>query len=142
MQKVIEKAFTQYGITEIKGTTQNNPFILKYFEDIGQEWVKNDETAWCAAFANWCLKNSGYEWQSKLNARSFLDLGWEPKEPKLGDVVILWRESKQSWKGHVGFFIRANDRYIYMLGGNQNNQVNIKAYDKNRLLGYRRLKEI
>jgi hypothetical protein len=28
---------------------------------------------------------------------------------------------------------------IYVLGGNQNNQVKISAYPDNRLLGYRRL---
>lgn len=142
MKKVFNIALSQYGVTEIVGSTKHNPHIVRYFDDIGQHWVKNDETAWCAAFANWCLKKEGFEFTGKLNARSFLDIGWEVKEPQIGDVVVLWRESPNSWKGHVGFFVRQDSMHVYMLGGNQGNQVNITAYRKDRVLSVRRLKEL
>lgn len=132
----IEIAFTQYGIREISGK-RDNPEVLKYFNEIGFDGSKlKDETAWCAAFVNWCLLKSGISGTGKLNARSFLDIGNETKNPKLGDITVLWRESPNTWKGHVGFFIRETKDWIYMLGGNQNNQVNIRAYRKNRVLKY------
>ena len=136
--KTIEKAISQYGIKEIVGK-QHNPAVLKYFNEIGCDWVKDDETAWCSAFVNWVCKSSGKAYSGKLNARSWLNIGIKTNKPQLGDVVVLWRESKDSWKGHVGFFIRQTKNWIYVLGGNQNNQVNIKAYLKSRVLEYRKV---
>lgn len=138
MLSILEKALTQYGIKEVVGK-QHNPEVLKYFSEIGQGWVKDDETAWCSAFVNWCCKKANKPYSGKLNARSWLTLGREVLIPELGDLVILWRESPDSWKGHVGFFIRESGHYIYILGGNQNNQVKISAYQKRQLLEYRRL---
>lgn len=139
MTNLLDKAFSQYGIKEITGK-EDNPEVLKYFDEIGYDGSKlKDDTAWCSAFANWVAKTSGYEHTGALNARSWLKIGKEVTEPERGDVVILWREKPNSWKGHVGFFIRQTKNWIYILGGNQSNQVKITAYPKNRLLGYRRL---
>jgi len=135
---VLEVALSEYGTKEIVGG-KHNPEVLKYFHDMGHDWIKTDETAWCSAFINWCAMWADKPFSDKLDARSWLDVGTEVEVPDVGDVVVLWRESIGSWKGHVGLFIRQTDKFIYVLGGNQNNQVNIKAYPKNRLLGYRRL---
>lgn len=136
---ILNKAFLEYGVSEIKGQ-KDNPEIIKYFDEIGFDGGKlKDETAWCSAFANWVAKTSGYEFSGKLNARSWLNVGESVKIPEIGDIVVLWRELKDSWKGHVGFYINSDKNYIYILGGNQNNQVNIKPYNKNRLLDYRKL---
>lgn len=131
-------ALKEYGTKEIIGV-QHNPDVLKYFKDIGHSWVKDDETAWCAAFANWCLKKAGYQHTGKLNARSFLDYGQATENPILGDVVVLWRISRYSVFGHVGFFIKEAGNRIYILGGNQADQVNISAFSKDQLLGYRKI---
>ena len=140
---MIHKALTQYGIREIQGPEANNPEIIKYFAEIGCIWAKTDETAWCSAFVNWVAKETDHEYTRKLNARSWLKVG-EPIEhfQEVGDVVILWRVSKNDWRGHVGFFINEDEDYIWILGGNQSNQVCIKPYPKSRLLGYRRLRKI
>lgn len=137
----LQIALSQYGIKEIAGQ-KDNPEVLKYFYSLGFNGKDlHDETAWCAAFANWVLKTAGLRYQRKLNARSFLQLGEEvhPDCVQQGDIVVLWRESKDSWKGHVGFYIRENKGWIYVLGGNQSNQVKISAYPKERLLQYRRV---
>jgi uncharacterized protein (TIGR02594 family) len=136
--KAIELALSQVGIKEIVGR-KHNPEVLKYFKETGQSWVTTDEMAWCSAFANWICKKSGLPYTGKLNARSWLKVGRKVDMPKLGDIVVFWRESPQSWKGHVAFFIRETKNWIYVLGGNQNNQVKISAYPKYRLLQYRRL---
>ena len=138
---IIQTALSQYGIREIVGANHNDE-ILKYFHDIGHEWVKDDETAWCSAFANWVCHQVCVERSNKLNARSWLEIGESTQNPEIGDIVVLWRESQNSWKGHVGFFISQTESDIFILGGNQNNQVNIKPYPKYRFLDYRRLNNI
>lgn len=131
---------SQIGVTEIKGA-DHNPDILQYFQDIGQSWVKDDETAWCSAFINWVAHHAHCERSKKLNARSWLGVGeWVNNEKYLeGDICIFWRDSLRSWKGHVGMYIGESQESIYVLGGNQSNQVNIKPYPKSRLLAVRRL---
>lgn len=136
---LIQKALSQYGVREIAGKVAN-PQIIRYFETLGYDGSKlHDETAWCSAFVNWVAKTQNYPYSGKLNARSWLTIGESTAIPALGDLVILWRESPDSWKGHVGFFIKQTRRYVYVLGGNQNNSVCIKAYPKNRILDYKKL---
>ncbi|MDH7444689.1 TIGR02594 family protein [Aquimarina sp. 2201CG14-23] len=136
------KAISQYGIKEIKGIN-DNPEVLKYFDEIGFDGKKmKDETAWCSAFVNWCCKVTGYEFTGKLNARSWLNVGINVELPAQGDIVILWRENPKSWKGHVGFFVRETNGFVYILGGNQNNQVSVRAYPKKKLIQYKRLKKL
>ncbi len=130
-------AFSQYGIQEKKGT-KNNPEVLKYFKELGYKGKQlKDETGWSSAFVNWVFKMSDAPYTGKLDAKSWLDLGMETNDPQLGDVVIFWREDKKSWKGHVGFFINRIGDEIFVLGGNQDNQVNISSYAASKLLGYR-----
>lgn len=136
MSKLVKIALSQYGIREIKGI-RDNPKVLQYFNEIGYDGERlKDETAWCSAFVNWVCKKGGATYSGQLNARSWLNVGKQVKLPKQGDIVVLWREKPNSWKGHVGFFIRQTKNWVYILGGNQNNQVNISAYPKNRVLTY------
>ncbi|MHA7058474.1 TIGR02594 family protein [Aquimarina sp. M1] len=140
MKTIINTALSQYGVTELVGQ-KHNPIILNYFDKIGHTWVATDETAWCSAFTNWVALECGKEMSHQLTARSWLKVGTEIEKPAIGDIVVFWRSKKNSWKGHVAFFIGYSEdkKYIYCLGGNQNNQVNIKAYPVYRLLGFRQL---
>lgn len=133
---IIEAALNEIGVSEKKGSRHEDR-ILEYFKGAGYSGIKDDETAWCAAFANFILKQCGIKGSGKLNARSFMNVGTPCAEPKMGDIVVFWRESRDSWKGHVGFYIREDEKYIYCLGGNQNNKVGIDRYPKYRLLSYR-----
>ena len=142
MSRAMSVAMSQYGVQEWDGI-KDNPEVMKYFHDIGHEWVKHDETAWCAAFVNWVAKVAGFVGTGKLNARSFLDVGKDiPLEEALGgDVVVLWRDTPTSRLGHVGFLANIDKHYVYLLGGNQGNQINITRYPIARILGVRRLEE-
>lgn len=142
MTDLFDKAMDEYGLKEVLGFP-DNPRIIQFFDDLGFNGKQlKDETAWCSAFVNWCAKECGYEYTKSLAARSWLKIGKATKTPKRGDVVVFWRESRQSWKGHVGLFVKERDGMIYVLGGNQGNQVNIKAYPASRLLEYRTLKKV
>ncbi len=137
--RLINIALSQYGYKEVVGRA-HNPHILKYFDATNSASVAiEDETSWCSAFVNWVAKEANVERSKALNARSWLKIGIEVKEPTIGDVVVFWREAKTSWKGHVAFFIRKTDTDIYVLGGNQSNSVNISAYPIGQLLAFRRL---
>lgn len=136
---MIQLALKEYGIKEIPGK-EDNPEVLKYFNEIGFDGEKlKDETAWCSAFINWVAKKSNRKYSNKLSARSWLKVGCATSSPQIGDVVVFWRESIDSWKGHVGLYIREDEKNIWVLGGNQKNQVSIAPYPKSRLLGYRRI---
>ena len=91
---------------------------------------------------NWVAKKAGMESSGLGNARSWLNVGIPVVNPEPGDVVVFWRESPNSHKGHVGVFMgySQDQSRIYTLGGNQNNQVGETAYSKGQLLGFRRLR--
>lgn len=137
-------ALSQAGIKEIVGK-EDNPQVLKYFDDIGFDGTElKDETSWCSAFINWLAFKLGLEMTGKLNARSWLDVGEVIEDgcQQVGDIAIFWRESKDSWKGHVGLYCNdLGNGWISILGGNQGNQVQTSNYPKSRLLGYRRLRK-
>ena len=137
-EALMRYAFSQYGVKEIKGRVDNEK-IVKYFAESGHSWVKDDETAWCSAFANWVAKMSDCEMSGKLNARSWMKVGEATDNPMPFDIVVFWREKRVGWKGHVGFYINEDDKYIYVLGGNQNNQVNVTPYPKAQFMGYRNI---
>lgn len=131
-------ALKWYGIRPIEGPL-HNPDIVGFFESIGHDWVTNDETPWCAAFLNYILQISGMENTRKLNARSFLEIGRKVEQPILGDVAVFWRLDPMGSLGHVGIFVAQDKENIYVLGGNQQNTVNIMPIPKIRLLSYQRL---
>lgn len=137
-----ELAEKEIGTVEWKDG--HNPKVVAYFEDAGHPQVKDDETAWCAAFVGAMLKRSGMQGTGKLTARSYLDWGVkvDRKDAKPGDIVVLKRGTS-SWQGHVGFFVKDNGDSITILGGNQSNAVNRRAYkvDGGQLLGIRRAAE-
>jgi len=122
----------------------HNPKVVKYFADVGHAWVKDDETAWCAAFVGAMLERCQIKSTKALNARSYLDWGTPVSlaEARPGDIVIFSRGNPNGWQGHVAFFVKSSKTTITVLGGNQANQVNEKAYPKNRLLGVRRVPSI
>ncbi len=133
----INIALQQIGIKEDNGTADNLE-VLKYFEGTALA-NPHDQISWCSAFVNWVCKQANLPHTNSLVAKSWLKIGKPVVLPKLGDIVILWREDKQSWKGHVGFFIAERGDKVYILGGNQSDMVCIAPYKIEQVLGYRRL---
>ena len=138
MNSPFDYALREYGTKEILGSN-SNPDVEKYFDATNRGSVKDDE-AWCSAFVCWCHERAGVPDTNKANARSWLDWGVSIALPnaEIGDVVVLWRNSRVGAKGHVGFFVRQTATHVYLLGGNQNNEVCIMRYSKDRVLGVRR----
>lgn len=126
-----------------KNETRDAKVLSRFFEKFGGQKIDPEQTAWCAAFVNAVLGASGAEGTGRLNARSFLEWGQPVERPSEGDVVVFSRGDPNGWQGHVGFFAgyeeKNGQRFIRVLGGNQNNGVNEKLYPESRLLGVRRV---
>lgn len=95
---------------------------------------------WCAGFINYVLDKAGYQHTDSLLASSYHRYGTKVKTPVKGDVVILKRTGGSG--RHVGFFYDFVDiegeKYIRLLGGNQQKSVRISDYPTNIVLEYRR----
>lgn len=134
MQNAFDIAAAQIGLNE----TDKRVALQEYMANGGQR-LDPATTAWCAAFVNATLQQSGVEGTGRLNARSYLDWGQEVSQPQRGDVAVFSRGDPNGWQGHVGFFDGYNeDGTIRVLGGNQGDAVSIANYDANSLLGFRR----
>ena len=133
--KWLELAWRDDGVREKKGSL-SNPTVMRYYRDVGADWVKGDDVAWCAAFVGSCLERGGAGSTRSLMARSYLKWGRPLKYPKNGAVAVFSRGSNKAL-GHVGFYVGENSRSIFILGGNQSDSVRIATYPKSRLLGYR-----
>lgn len=130
-----EIALSQYGIKERQGGENNE--ILKYFREIGFPEIKEDEVPWCSAFMNWCMMKAGLPITKNLAARSWLGWGTKVMVPEIGDIAVF-RRGTTGWQGHVGFYIKNDGAYVWVLGGNQSDEVKISRYLGMDLLSYRR----
>ncbi len=97
----------------------------------------DDKVSWCSSFVHWTLAQAGIAGTGSALARSWLEWGAPLAEPRPGCVAVLWREAPQSWKGHVGFFVRADGDDVVLLGGNQLESVREHRYPRAQVLGYR-----
>lgn len=129
-------ARAEMGVKEVAGY-RDNPTIIRYFRDVGQRWPQHDETSWCAAFVGSCLERAGITSTRSLLALSYREWARKLDTPRPGCVAVFWRGSPSSGQGHVGFYVKETENYVYLLGGNQNDTVSIAPTSKARLLGYR-----
>jgi uncharacterized protein (TIGR02594 family) len=131
-------ALAEVGVQEVQGA-EDNPRIQEYFAATTLGGHVHDETAWCSAFVNWCMKRSGGTGTGRANARSWLGWGQELQVPKLGCIVVFSRDSAGPAAGHVSFFVSrvAQRKTLRVLGGNQGNRVCVAEYPEDRVVGYR-----
>jgi uncharacterized protein (TIGR02594 family) len=125
----------EIGEKEVPGLN-HNPRIIEYHSETTLR-ATTDEVPWCSSFVNWVMKRAGYTPTRSAAARSWATWGVECK-PTAGCIVVLTRNGG----GHVGFYVRETARYVFLLGGNQSNAVNIAAYPKTRVIGYRMPKQM
>lgn len=121
------------GLRETKGA-QHTPEIVQMWKDIKRGGIKDDETPWCAAFVGAMLERAGIKSSRFESAKSYLDWGELLPLPLPGCVVVFTRQGG----GHVGFAVgRDKDGNLLVLGGNQGDAVNVRAFPVSRVSGYR-----
>jgi uncharacterized protein (TIGR02594 family) len=147
------------GVTEAQAAGQ----ILPWFEEakhlvgtkevlgpktspVIRDWANNldlhypgDDVPWCGLFVAHCLGATLPQEllpANPLGARQWERFG-EPTSPRVGAVMVFWRESKPSGKGHVGFYVGQDSDAYQILGGNQSDSVCLTWVSKSRFLGAR-----
>lgn len=138
---LLEVAKKYIGTKEIAGE-RHNSIILRWWAAIKAPFL-DDETPWCAAFVGGVLEECGIKSSRSASARSYLKWGIVLEKPIVGCIVVFWRGSPSGMSGHVGFVAGRDQRGNLMVcGGNQGDEVNIKPFNRGRVLGYRWPKSI
>lgn len=137
----LDAAFAERGVKEISGSGSNKRIEEYLATGTTNRDLIDDETAWCAGFANWCLSRpSQYNLAGtkSLMAKSFRNYGrpvsWA--SPPRGAIAVFDRPPNPA-SGHVGFFLRFVDDMVEIIGGNQSNAVTVERYPKTRLIALR-----
>lgn len=135
-------ARSKIGIHEAPGDAEN-PYIDECIADAGlpKSMQLDSVTAWCGCFCNKCMKETGHtdRPQHPAAARSWFGWGVRLAAPVHGCINVYSRPPDPS-HAHVGFYDATTQHlptYAYWdtLGGNEDNQVKVKPYPKDRLLG-------
>ncbi len=127
-------AIMEVGVQEVAGAA-DNPRILEYLQSCGIGGnLLHDETAWCAAFVNWCVKCSGYQPRGSARVSDWWSWG-RPVVATYGAICIMQPLTvDQAGSGHIGFLHAQDATNVWLLSGNSHNQVRIAAYPKSKLI--------
>jgi uncharacterized protein (TIGR02594 family) len=132
--RILVQAVKLIGTKEIVGKA-HNPIILDWAKQLGIKAYTNDEIPWCGLFIAYCAHKAGVEVvDGPLWALNWAKYGTKESTPMLGDVLTFKRDGG----GHVGLYVGEDRTHYHVLGGNQNNQVNVMRIAKTRLHQARR----
>jgi len=86
---------------------------------------------WCASFVSYCFDKGNPDrmpFAPEAGARALLkefrDRSWDHQAslespPAPGDIIVWWRESLASWKGHIGLIAAYEHGIIKTIEGNR-----------------------
>ena len=110
-----------------------NAKVVKFFGEAGHPEIKNDHTTpWCAAFVGAVLEEADLPHTGSLLALSYAKYGQKLDNPIGGCIAT----KKRNGGGHVFFVVSFDDKYVYGLGGNQNDQVSISRFPRSVIYSY------
>jgi len=124
----IKEAYKELGVKEKRGSA-SNPRVEQYHDAVAGWASWKDDVPWCGSFVGFIMIKAGQgKVSNSFRAKSWKNYGKRVMEPVLGAIAVKDRRGG----GHVGFVvgISSNGKYLYILGGNQNDEVNIKRYSK------------
>lgn len=128
----VKTALKEIGVQEIHGV-EHNDRVLEYHSVSGA--FSTDEVPWCASFVNWVMLQYNYDTPKyPARAKSWLTFGKTSIMPVLGSIAVKSRKGG----GHVCFVVGKNiNGDLYCVGGNQNDEVNIRLYKKEDFIDFR-----
>lgn len=118
----------------------DNPTILDWASEVGvKSTYKSDDVAWCGLFVAHCISATlpGEPLPHDLLAARAWERFGHATQPTPGAVMVFWRVSPTSGKGHVGFYLGEDDDAYYILGGNQSDSVSVTWVTKARFVAAR-----
>lgn len=129
------RAFERMMILEQPGHA-THPLIRAFFQYTqlaGDPAGESDETPWCSAFACACMELAGIQSPRHALARSWLKWGVEIPEVREGCILVFKDPD------HVAFANGdlTDGTHVWTLGGNQQNRVCSRLYDKTRIVSMR-----
>lgn len=134
----LQEAFNLLGTDEVPGQGSNQA-ILGWADNLEIDF-DGDDIPWCGLFVAHCLGSQLPEEPLvgiPLRARAWEPFGRECVPPQPGALMVFWRQSQASGKGHVGFYWgedQENGGNYHVLGGNQGDAVTIRRFPKRRFL--------
>lgn len=136
--KLYNHALGDFGLTELPGA-RSHPRIQQAI-NLAASWLDKDDskTAWCGCIMGLWFKELGLTPPKEhYRANEWKQVGKMVllSEAQQGDVVVMDREGGK----HVALFSKMKGDLIYLLGGNQNNQVNVSAFNKGFVEAVRRV---
>lgn len=132
-KKWIIEAKKEIGVRERKDGT-SEPRIIQYWKDIKRSGIKDEKVPWCAGFVGAMLERSGIQSTRFESAKSYETWGIKLPSPVPGCIVVFTRDGG----GHVGFVVgKTPTGDLMVLGGNQSDAVNVKAFSTSRVTSYR-----
>lgn len=129
-----EEAKHLMGTKELRGNA-DNPDIMEWADDLDIKYA-GDDVPWCGLFVAHCIGSTLLQEvlpANPLGARQWAKFGVETT-PRLGAVMVFWRQSPASGKGHVGFYVGEDKTAYQILGGNQSDKVCLTWLSKDRFL--------
>ena len=138
-QKIVSIARAEIGRGE---TTANN-----CGEDIRKYLRGKENLSWCGGFVSWVLEQAGVGELHSLSAKAIYSQARMKGlfDPKPGDLIVFWRNSKDDWQGHIGIVSKVGETKIWVIEGNKGSfpaKVGEFEYPKGsipKLLGYVRI---
>ena len=137
----VQEAAKDIGQLEIKGD-KNNPVIVDAIDwadgkndDKNLQGIRNDDIPWCSSWLCGKFEQAGIQSPRTAWAQGWAPWGQKLTGPAVGCVVVFrWSASA----GHVGIVMGKNAAgNLMVLGGNQADAVNVKAFGTGQVLAYR-----
>ncbi len=136
--QMVREGLALYGINEIN----NAKTIINWAKETSikaDDWYNKASIPWCSSFMLICAQRAKKDTTGlDLRALSWVNFGKpiDKEDASLGDVLVF----KRTGGGHVGIMIgfTTDKKFVYVLGGNQSNSVNIAKISVARLFAVRR----
>lgn len=113
-----------------------NPRILACTQVAGGQQDGADQPEgyhmWCAAFVSWALDTAGIQAIKSMWSQAWKTYGNEIDWRTLENIrkwdIVVFKSKTRANGGHVGFVIGIKNGRIQVLGGNQNDNLNVTDY--------------
>lgn len=137
---IVEQALATFGEKEVAGARRSG--VIGRMID---RWFRKDAddslTAWCGIWAADTVDRSGLVPPANpFRAKQWAEWGREVLTARAGHIVVLKR-GRGLYHVAVAIGYSSDGRFVYCLGGNQGNSVNITAYDTANIVAIREATE-